>query len=214
MDLGLRFHQTPVNQLSQAKPAIQGFDLFSLTAQICSSLNSNKVESVNRICTDLIDLPSLLETGLNKLNQINDNKMSNRSIAEAKSILESLKSIPIYEEVLSYKFNKKLNQNDEANSVSDNLLEKNILSSSQGSEFNKSGSACDSYFDKMTNASSICYNSSTVFDAVQSPPVNLEESRSLKKFSTKNFLQKLCLWTHCEQDFLIFLWFSYLNTMN
>ena len=45
------------------------------------------------------------------------------------------------------------------------------------------------------------------------PPVNLEESRSLKKISTKILCKKLCLWTYCELDLLIFVCFSYLNTM-
>ena len=60
-------------------------------------------------------------------------------------------------------------------------------------------------------------NTTTIFDAVlsplSSPPVNLEESRSLKKFSTKTLCKKLCLWTYCELDLLIFVCFSYLNTM-
>ena len=48
---------------------------------------------------------------------------------------------------------------------------------------------------------------------LSSPPVKLEESWSLKKISTKFFCKKLCLWTLCELDLLIFVWFSYLNTM-
>ena len=55
----------------------------------------------------------------------------------------------------------------------------------------------------------------TVLDSVQSPlclipllsspPVNLEESRSLKKNSVK----KLCLWNYFELDLLIFFLFKY-----
>ena len=62
-------------------------------------------------------------------------------------------------------------------------------------------------------------NKNTVFDAVQSPPlsspppVKLEESWSLKKISTIFFGKKLCFWIYCEQDLLIFVCFSYLNTM-
>ena len=48
---------------------------------------------------------------------------------------------------------------------------------------------------------------------LSSPPVNLEESRSLKKISTKILCKKLYLWTYCELDLLIFVCFSYLNTI-
>ena len=34
-----------------------------------------------------------------------------------------------------------------------------------------------------------------------------------KKFQQKIFCKKLCLWTYCELDLLIFVCFSYLNTM-
>ena len=52
------------------------------------------------------------------------------------------------------------------------------------------------------------------YSTLSSPPVNLGESRSLKKFSTKILCKKLCLWTYCELDLLIFVCFSYLNMMN
>ena len=43
-----------------------------------------------------------------------------------------------------------------------------------------------------------------------SPPVNLEESRSLKKFSTNFFLEKICLRTNFELNLLfIFCFFLF-----
>ena len=52
----------------------------------------------------------------------------------------------------------------------------------------------------------------TVFDAVQppllsSPPVNLEESWSLKFFNKKFYCKRLCLWTYYELDLLFFFVF-------
>ena len=44
-------------------------------------------------------------------------------------------------------------------------------------------------------------------------PVNLEKSWSLKDFQQKILCKKLGLWTYCELDLLIFVCFSYLNTM-
>ena len=43
------------------------------------------------------------------------------------------------------------------------------------------------------------------YSTLSSPPVKLEESWSLKKFSTKILCKILCLLTYCELDFLIFV---------
>ena len=49
---------------------------------------------------------------------------------------------------------------------------------------------------------------------LSSPPLNLENLGLWKKFQQKILYKKLRLWTYCELDLLIFVCFSYLNTMN
>ena len=57
------------------------------------------------------------------------------------------------------------------------------------------------------------------YSTLSSPPLCLvplwiwKNLGLLENFQQNNFCKKLCLWTYCEQDFLIFVCFSYLNTM-
>lgn len=169
MEIGLRYNKAPVCKLDIAKPAISGFDLFSQTERLCSSLFENKVEKLNKTAFDLTDLPSLVQTGLNKLNQSNDNQMSIRSIAEASLIIDFLKTIPIYEEVLSYKQNEKVSSSD-SNSVLDKLQEKDRFSSHENLVANIKKSGCaNELYNGMTNASTVGYPSSNTVSTNSHP---------------------------------------------
>lgn len=104
MEVGLSYTVNSVYQLGGANLfGRDGVRIYEITNHLNSAFYSNNVEPLNTRCLELNTSPMLLVTGLKPTPSQSSYKPANPGVEESRRILESLKSIPIYTEVLALK---------------------------------------------------------------------------------------------------------------